>query len=264
MSETPEGAPSGAPAPETQAAAVAAPAAPSPSATAASVPAPTAGVAANAANAPAAQAAPNAQAGGAPNLGPRQGRPQGGGGQGRNERRQRGGGPSGGGQQQPRGQGGAAPQGSGGSQGQAGGGPAGTAHGHPGGHGQRPGFGPPHRLVPIPPADVLQKIIVQGDAEVLVDWAEKVGKALRGKVQSALLRPIYGSLRRIEMGPFDDGARRRLSLLRPQLAYAVKRQSSATGFAQVLDPALKLVAKEGHLRNLIAFVEGILAYHREF
>jgi CRISPR type III-A-associated protein Csm2 len=118
--------------------------------------------------------------------------------------------------------------------------------------------------VPIPPPDVLQKIIVQGDAEVMVDWAEKVGKALRGKVPTALIRPIYGALRRAEMRPFDDNARRALALLRPQLAYAVKRQSSATGFAQVIDPALKLVASGAQLRNLIAFLEGILAYHREF
>ena len=36
--------------------------------------------------------------------------------------------------------------------------------------------------MPIPPGDVLQKIIAQGDAEVLVDWAEKIGKAILEKV----------------------------------------------------------------------------------
>lgn len=119
--------------------------------------------------------------------------------------------------------------------------------------------------MPIPPGDVLQKIIAQGDAEVLVDWAEKIGKALRGKVPMHLVRRIFGSLKRLELaGGFDDSHRRELALLRPQLAFAVKRQSSATGFAQVLDPALKLVSSAAQLRYLIDFVEAILAYHREF
>ena len=123
--------------------------------------------------------------------------------------------------------------------------------------------------LPIPPADVLQKIIAQGDAETLVEWAEKIGKALRGKVPMHLVRRIFGTLKRVDLQQgakhtFDDAAKRQLALLRPQLAYAVKRQSSATGFAQVLDPALRLVQSAQQLGYLIDFVEAILAYHREF
>jgi CRISPR type III-A-associated protein Csm2 len=127
--------------------------------------------------------------------------------------------------------------------------------------GQRPS-GPP-RLVPIPPQDVFQKIIAAGDGEVTVDWAEKIGKALRGKVHLAQVRRIYGTLKRLELGPFDDAARREILLLRPRLAYTVKRQASATGLAQVLEPALKLVVDRAHLTHLVDFFEAILAYHRE-
>lgn len=126
-----------------------------------------------------------------------------------------------------------------------------------GGHG-------PHRLVPIPPPDVLQRIIVHADAETMVDWAEKIGKALRGKVHLALVRRIYGTLKRLQLGRFDDSSKRQLALLRPQLAYAVKRQSSATGLVQVLDPSIKLVASAPQLDHLVEFFEAILAYHREF
>jgi CRISPR type III-A-associated protein Csm2 len=123
-------------------------------------------------------------------------------------------------------------------------------------------MGPP-RLVPIPPQDVLQKIVVQGDGEVLVEWGEKIGKALRGKVHLASIRRLYGTLKRLDLGAFDEAARRELLLLRPRLAYTVKRQSSATGLAQVLEPALRIVSSPDHLRNLIDFFEAILAYHRE-
>jgi len=112
---------------------------------------------------------------------------------------------------------------------------------------------------------VLQKIIAQGDAETLVEWAEKIGKALRGKVPMHIVRRIFGTLKRLELKQgFDEASKRQLTLLRPQLAYAVKRQSSATGFAQVLDPALRLVQSGPQLAHLIDFVEAILAYHREF
>jgi CRISPR type III-A-associated protein Csm2 len=117
--------------------------------------------------------------------------------------------------------------------------------------------------VPIPPGDVLQKIVLLGDGEILVEWAEKIGKALRGKVQLSHLRKIYGTMKRLELGPFDDAVRKELSLLRPRLAYTVKRQTSATGLAQVLDPALKMATAPEHLRNLVDFFEAILAYHRE-
>lgn len=143
----------------------------------------------------------------------------------------------------------------------------------PGGSQQKPGPYPPERgrearggqprLVPIPPGDVLQQIVHAGQTDVLVDWGEKIGKALRGKVQLSHLRRIYGTLKRLELGPFDDAARREVALLRPRLSYTVKRQSSATGLAQVLDPALKIVASAEHLRNLVDFLEAILAYHRE-
>jgi CRISPR type III-A-associated protein Csm2 len=123
-------------------------------------------------------------------------------------------------------------------------------------------MGPP-RLVPIPTQDVLQKIVIQGDGAVLVDWGEKIGKALRGKVHLATVRRIYGTLKRLELGAFDEAAKREMLLLRPRLAYTVKRQSSATGLAQVLEPALRIVAGPEHLRNLIDFFEAILAYHRE-
>lgn len=125
------------------------------------------------------------------------------------------------------------------------------------------GHGGAPRLVPIPPPDVLQRIVVQGDATVIIEWAEKIGKALRGKVQLANIRRIYGTLKRLQLGELDEGAQRELLLLRPRLAYAVKRQSSATGLAQVLDPALKLVSERAHLDQLVDFFEAILAYHRE-
>ena len=133
----------------------------------------------------------------------------------------------------------------------------------------------------------LKSIIVEGDAQKLVEAAEKIGKALAQtyRLTTSQIRGIFGTVRRIEMDwvtpelqtAREDAVRRaqrEFALLMPRIAYQAKRERGrgVQALADELIPAMKLVmtsksepkAYYQQFRNFVDFFEAILAYHRAF
>ena len=130
----------------------------------------------------------------------------------------------------------------------------------------------------------IQKIILDGDVELLVKWADKIGDALADqRLSTNQIRNVYGTVRQIQLRWDKPGsateaqAFRDAILLRPKLAYYAEREKQARGGAQtlgmetlqsVLEPALKLVGENGQPRHdryqrFVEFFEAIVAYHKK-
>lgn len=141
----------------------------------------------------------------------------------------------------------------------------------------------PDRLPDQPPGaaggnnlnNVLRRIIVDGDAEELVKFAEQKGKELsQEKLKAAQIRKFFAEVRRLgnearvsQQSADLDRIYRRLTLLRPKLAYQAARQiAGVRKLREVLDPAIQLVtADRSNPQRLTRFVElfeAILAYHK--
>ena len=124
--------------------------------------------------------------------------------------------------------------------------------------------------VPVPQNQDLEAIIVKGDAERLVDWAEKVGKALASHLKTSQIRNVFGTVRRIEnewARGQEQAARRQLLLLKPKLAYYARRDQSGgvRDLESVLRPAIDLIkGDKQRFAYFVDFFEAILAYHRAF
>lgn len=123
----------------------------------------------------------------------------------------------------------------------------------------------------VPQAD-LKKIIIDGDAEALVKWADHVGSALQ-KLATSQIRGIFSTVRSVEMNWPDKAAQaqRELRLLKPKLAYQGARVPPVQKLAGVLIPAIDMVLAqpEGEKRrecfqHFVEFFEAILAYHRAY
>ncbi len=142
----------------------------------------------------------------------------------------------------------------------------------------------------ITPQEIRQ-IIVDGDAEVLVNCAERVGKRLKEmNLAICQIRPILGGIHKIELNwPSSPAeAQRELLLLKTKLAHQAKRVKEIVGgqevfpveelrevICRVIDIVLEqpddldVEAKQkGHetkrqkaIRRLVNFFEAIVAYH---
>ncbi len=123
-----------------------------------------------------------------------------------------------------------------------------------------------------------QRIIVEGDAALLVKKAQEIGKALKqADLKSAQIRNIFGTVRQIQATwPLYTGvgvdetayqeaewaAYRQLQLLKPKLAYQAARNRPVQGLADILTPAIDEVgADRGRFQHFVDFFEAILAYH---
>ena len=124
-----------------------------------------------------------------------------------------------------------------------------------------------------PPRVDYEAIIVRGDARVLVDTAERLGKDLaNARLTTSQIRGVFGTVRQIEMNwsaSATEGrqrqAQRQLILLKPKLAYQARRQSGGAvqQLADALNPAIDLVGEDRErFRNFVDFFEAILAYHK--
>lgn len=116
-----------------------------------------------------------------------------------------------------------------------------------------------------------QAIIINGDAEVLVREAEKIGRELqRGGLKSAQIRNVFGTVRQIHMSwplygdsEAQQAAYRQLQLLKPKLVYQAARNDPVRPLADILTPAIDDVGGDrGRFQNFVDFFEAILAYHR--
>jgi len=143
------------------------------------------------------------------------------------------------------------------------------------------GGGPRTDDFPRPGHHDLSAIIVEGDARVLVEVAERLGQALarppdrRDQLTTSQIRSVFGTVRQIEMNwpvldEEDDRARRsgrELILLKPKLAYQARRASGrgVENLRSVLDPAIDLIGNDRRrFQNFVDFFEAILAYHKFF
>lgn len=138
--------------------------------------------------------------------------------------------------------------------------------------------------------DVLEAIVVDGDATYLVSFAKAIGEGLHSaRLTTNQLRNVFTTIRQIEMNwPIvgheqaaeDEATRQRrhraqqrarsaarqLLLLRPKLAYQASReQKGGTGMrflSDTLAPAIDLVGENrAYFQNLVDFLEAIVAYH---
>ncbi len=135
--------------------------------------------------------------------------------------------------------------------------------------------GRPSETAGLKPEDVrLRRILVDGDAEELVNYAEEVGRHLvQRQLKTAQVRKFFAEVRRLgdearvarRPGDFDR-IYRRLTLLRPKLAYQARRQPAVWDLRQILDPAIRLVTEDRsdpqRLARFVEFFEAILAYHK--
>lgn len=113
--------------------------------------------------------------------------------------------------------------------------------------------------------------ILNGDVTLLVDKAQKIGRALAERLKTSQLRNIYGVVRQTQMR-WDHNPQQAyndLILLQPKLAYFTKRNSDMQPLKDALDEAITIIRKdkkpvEMHFKNFIDFCEAIVAYHRAF
>ncbi|HET89226.1 MAG TPA: type III-A CRISPR-associated protein Csm2 [Chloroflexi bacterium] len=118
----------------------------------------------------------------------------------------------------------------------------------------------------------LRKIIVDGDAELLVKQADALGERLARPLSTSQIRNIFGTVRRIEMNWPEDAseeqarkAHRELVLLRPKMAYQAERERGrgVKELTDVLSEAIELVgADRQRFQNFVDFFEAVLAYHK--
>lgn len=116
-------------------------------------------------------------------------------------------------------------------------------------------------------------------AQTLVQYADQVGKQLKdGGLTTSQIRALFGEVRQIqaqwEMGEQQQVlARRRLTLLKPKMAYR-KRRERGRGVEMLvaeLEPALDVVIAEKdakrqavYFQHFVEFFEAILAYHKAY
>ncbi len=123
----------------------------------------------------------------------------------------------------------------------------------------------------ISPQDIT-KILVYGDAEVLVTQSKAFGEAAQtAGLTKSQIRGIFGTVRQIDASWDKTDPKqnlRKVLLLKPRLAYQAARESKVKPLAKVLTDAIDVVAKgrdaaEQELRfgYFVDLFEAILAYH---
>lgn len=128
---------------------------------------------------------------------------------------------------------------------------------------------------PVPAGD-LEQIILHGNAETLVNTAQRFGTELsrEDQLSKSQIRNVFGEVRQIEAEWLSDNGEsatknmRRLLLLKPRMAYQRARERKTESLMVLLTNAIDLVAKasappEQHVRfrYFVEFFEAILAYH---
>lgn len=117
-----------------------------------------------------------------------------------------------------------------------------------------------------------KKIIVEGDVNVLVDTAKKVGESVARQLTTSQIRNVFGEVRRIGMNWNQDesGAYRQVVLLKPKLAYQAKRERGfgVAELQSVLEPCIDQIRdapvaqRKVYFDRFTDFFEAILAYHK--
>lgn len=114
-----------------------------------------------------------------------------------------------------------------------------------------------------------RRIVVEGDAKLLVEQAKEAGHALKASgLKAAQIRSIFATVRQIQMTWLTEQdkpqAHRQLQLLKPKIAYQAARNEGVRPLADILIPAIDDVDDDrGCFQNFVDFFEAILAYHVE-
>lgn len=115
-------------------------------------------------------------------------------------------------------------------------------------------------------SDQAKAIIARGDARVLVELAEKLGRS--GNATRTSVRRLYGEARRIDflLEQDEPKALRRARLFEPRIHYQVKRNDKLRSVAEALLAMLQEVnraaeadAREQY-RRFTDFFEAVVAY----
>ncbi len=138
------------------------------------------------------------------------------------------------------------------------------------------------------PAEDTKKIIVDGDVELLVKWAEEIGKQLASRdvnLSTNQIRNVFGAVRQIQLrwdkpdSPTAEQAYRDAMLLRPKMAYFAVREQKGKGGSRGtdgmeilqsnLEPALVLVGENSQphhdrFQRFVEYFEAIVAYHKKY
>lgn len=104
------------------------------------------------------------------------------------------------------------------------------------------------------------------DSEMII-FSDKAGRYVADNgLTSSKIRSIYGEIKRIQMGKYEDEVAS-FMLLRPKVAYAVGRDKSNKGlelFKLIFDEASKMVSDQKSFNNFCNLFEAILAYHKAY
>ncbi len=116
--------------------------------------------------------------------------------------------------------------------------------------------------------NLFQKEWIENGADsTMITYAENAGKFMaHNKLTNSKIRSIYGEVKRIQMGVFEN-EKASFLLLRPKVAYALGRDNSNKGlqlFKSVFDEASKNVKDQKTFNNFCNLFEAILAYHKSY
>lgn len=139
------------------------------------------------------------------------------------------------------------------------------------------------RLEPLKADQIkIKQIVVEGNVDVLIDYADKVGKNLYDlKLTMNQIRNVFGTVRQIQMKWDSNPAQsyREAVLLIPKLGYYAEREKTSKGsksrgmetFQNIFSPALKFLTETGltdnqkrdRLFHIADFMEAVVAYHKK-
>ncbi len=130
--------------------------------------------------------------------------------------------------------------------------------------------GRPTPAAPANEAEIIRRIVQDGDYQALVDRAERIGEELANlRLTTSQIRNVFGEVRQLQMR-FDAN---RLRMLKPKLAYMGARASGGgPRLKEVLTAAVDAVfggnPTEAEIRQrfqrMVDFFEAILAYHKAY
>jgi len=118
--------------------------------------------------------------------------------------------------------------------------------------------------------EIVQWVTNEADKS-MVDFAHDFGEYIaQKKLTTSQIRAVFGEMRRIQMSEFSQQTKTDFILLKPKLAYAVRRHKvdGLNAFYELFKIAYQLVdttnVESGKLqfRNLMILMEAILAYHK--
>lgn len=109
--------------------------------------------------------------------------------------------------------------------------------------------------------------ISTGATPEMVKYAEEAGKFMaENKLTNSKIRSIYGEIKRIQMGEFEN-EKSSFYLLKPKVAYAFGREKDNKGlelFKLIFDLSSNDVTDKKTYLNFCNFIEAILAYHKSY